>query len=469
MGVDTARSESLKIERRYPERLILSNTRGEWSSSFGFIMAAAGSAVGLGNLWKFPYLTGQHGGAAFVLLYLIFMVIIGVTILLAEITLGRGMRRNGIEAFARVGKRLAWIGAMGLVAAVLILSFYGVIGGWILRYFCQTFVGGVGEAPKEFFATFIGHPWVPVLFQVLFMLATAFIVIRGIAGGIERGNKIMMPGLFILLVILGVRSVTLSGAGTGIEFFLNPDVSKITPASIVAALGQVFFSLSLGIGCMLTYGSYLNRNSNLGRCAMTIPSLDTVVALLAGFAILPAVFAFGFEPSEGPGLMFVSLPAVFSQMPLGIIFFGLFFLLAFFAALTSSISLLEIPVSWLVDAHGWHRRKAVVTCTVITTLLGIPSCLSFGPVMGDVTFFGKTFFELVDFIASNIIMPVGGFCMCIVVGYIWGIDKAVEEITSGGNFSFKLHKVWSIMLRYVAPAALIIIFLDTLGVLGFLK
>ena len=432
-------------------------------------MAAAGSAVGLGNLWKFPYLAGQHGGAAFVLLYLIFMVVIGFTILLAEITLGRGMRRNGIEAFARVSKRLSWVGGMGRLAAVMILSFYGVIGGWIARYFFQTFIGGVGSDPKAFFGEFISHPWIPVLFQIVFMIATAFIVIRGIAGGIERGNKIIMPGLLILLVVLGVRSVTLSGAGAGIDFFLNPDFSKITPASIVAALGQVFFSLSLGIGCMLTYGSYLNRNSNLERCALTIPSLDTAVALLAGFAILPAVFAFGFEPSEGPGLMFVSLPAVFSQMPFGRLFFGLFFLLAFFAALTSSISLLEIPVSWLVDAHQWRRRKAVVVCVIVTTLLGIPSSLSFGPTLGTFTIFGKTFFELIDFIASNIIMPVGGFCFCVVVGYIWGMDKAVEEITSGGRFPFRLRKVWAVMLRYVAPAALVIIFLDAVGLLGFLK
>lgn len=447
----------------------MSNARGEWSSSFGFIMAAAGSAVGLGNLWKFPYLAGQHGGAAFVLLYLVFMVVIGVTILLAEITLGRGMRRNGIEAFAKVSKRLSWIGAMGLLAAVMILSFYGVIGGWIARYFLQVFMGGVAGDPKAFFGEFISHPWYPVLFQIGFMVATAFIVIRGIAGGIERGNKIMMPGLLILLIILGVRSVTLPGAGAGIDFFLNPDFSKITPASIVAALGQVFFSLSLGVGCMLTYGSYLNRNSDLKRCALTIPSLDTAVAFLAGFAILPAVFAFGFEPSEGPGLMFVSLPAVFNQMPFGFLFFGLFFLLAFFAALTSSISLLEIPVSWLVDAHQWHRRKAVIVCTIVITLIGIPSCLSFGPALGGFTFFGKTFFELVDFMASNVLMPIGGFCLCIVVGYIWGIDKAVEEITSGGRFPFRLHTIWAVMLRYVSPAALVIIFLDAVGLLRFLK
>lgn len=442
----------------------MAGTRGEWSSGLGFVMAAAGSAVGLGNLWKFPYLAGQYGGAIFVLLYLFFMVFIGCTILLAEITLGRGMRRNGIEAFAQVSPRLGWIGGMGLVAAVLILSFYGVIGGWITRYLFQAVFGELPGESKAFFSDFIAHPWHPLLFQLFFMAITAFIVARGIAGGIERGSKIMMPGLLALLVALAVRSVTLPGAGQGMDFFLYPDFSKITPHAILAALGQVFFSLSLGVGCMLTYGSYLNRKTPLEKCAFIIPALDTSIAILAGVAILPTVFAFGFEPSEGPGLMFVSLPAVFGQMPLGRLFFGLFFLLAFFAAVTSSISLLEIPVAWLVDAHAWRRGKAVIACTVTASLLGIPSSLSFGPYMKTVTVFGKTFFECVDFVASNVLMPLGGLCLCIVVGYVWGIPKAAAEISSCGLYPFRLEKVWAILLKYIAPAALCLIFLEATGI-----
>ncbi len=436
--------------------------RAQWRSHFGFLMAASGSAVGLGNLWKFPYLAGKNGGGVFVLVYIIILMLVGFTIMLGEMVVGRATQRNSYGAYRQLNRKWSWVGGMGVLAGFFILGFYSVIGGWVMRYILVYLTPATHQTPSEFFTSFITHPWYPLLFLALFVLSNLFIVYRGIASGIEAYSQVLMPGLFILLLIIVIRSVTLDNAMEGIRFYLMPDWSQFKASTIVAALGQVFFSLSLGMGCMITYGSYLNKEENLAQNALIVPSIDTLVALLSGFAILPAVFAFNYEPSAGPSLMFITLPEVFNKMPLSHLFGFIFFLLVFFAALTSSISLFEVTIAYVVDEFNWKRGRAVAVLGLIVFLLAIPCSLSFGP-MKDATLFGLTFFDLLDFLASNIMLPLGGLLLAIFIGYVWGVDKAVGEIVQNGKHSFPLKRIWIILIKYLAPAALIIVFLDATG------
>jgi NSS family neurotransmitter:Na+ symporter len=437
--------------------------RVQWRSHFGFIMAAAGSAVGLGNLWKFPYLAGANGGGIFVLIYLVIVLFIGFTIILGEMTLGRATQLGAYNAYKSINRKWAFAGGLGVFASFIILSFYSVIGGWVLNYLFQSIAGGIPADTAAYFTGFISAPVVPLLWHMLFMAATAFVVFKGIGGGIEKSCKFMMPGLFILLLIVAIRSVTLPGAAAGLAFYLTPDFSKLSAGAIVAALGQVFFSLSLGMGIIITYGSYLGREEGLEKNSIVVPFLDTIVALLAGFAILPAVFAFGFEPGAGPGLMFITLPQVFAAMPFGQFFEILFFLLVLFAALTSSMSLMEVSVAYMQDQHKWSRDKAVLFLAALLFLVGIPSSLSFG-VGSELLIFGKSFFDFLSFL-SDIILPLGGFLMCIFIGYVWGIDKAVAEITDGGRIPFVLRGFWILMIKVIAPLSVIAVFLNAAGIL----
>ena len=446
------------------------DSRGQWGSKLGFIMAAAGSAVGLGNLWKFPYVAGKNGGGAFVLVYFIMLLIIGFTLMFAELVLGRSTQLNAIGAYRKISKRWTWVGAMGIVTGFLILSYYSVIGGWVIRYLGTSILGGLNYTDSgilgNMFNAVVSSTEGSIFFHLLFMLATLSIVIGGIGGGIERASKIMMPALFILIIILAIRGCTLPGSIEGIKFFLMPDISAISFSVVLNALGQVFFSLSLGMGCMITYGSYLSKEENIPQSAAIIPLLDTFVALLAGLATLPAVFAFGFQPSEGPGLMFVTLPAVFASMPFGRLFSTMFFLLVLFAALSSSISLLEVCVSFVVDQFKTSRKKATILVALITFLLGIPSALSFGIWAELKVVFGMNFFDFFDFLTSNILLPVGGLMLCIFVGWVWGTDKAIDEASNNGELSFKFANVWAILIKYLGPIAIGIVFINSIR--GFL-
>lgn len=438
--------------------------REQWGSKVGFILAAAGSAVGLGNLWKFPYMAGKNGGGAFVLVYFIILFLVGFTLMLAEITLGRYTQLNAIGAYRKISKKLSWVGALGVLAGFIILSYYSVVGGWVINYIVKSFTGALNVADAEalggMFGDLISGTVEPIVYHAAFMLLTMIIVLGGIGGGIERSSKILMPGLFIMIVIIAVRAVTLPGAIEGIKYLLVPDFQTIikNPGIILDALGQVFFSLSLGMGCMVTYGSYLSKDTNIPESATAIPLIDTGVALLAGLIVLPAVFAFGYEPSAGPGLLFITLPAVFAQMPLGSLFSILFFFLVLFAALSSSISLLEVCVSYVVDEWKMKRKTAVFVIGFAMFCIGIIASLSFGQLSHIKIIGDRNFFDSLDFVASNILLPLGGLLLCIVVGWVWGTDKAVKEASNNGQLEFKLAGSWSFLVKWVGPIAISIVF-----------
>ena len=434
-----------------------SGSRGQFTTRTGFILAAAGSAVGLGNIWKFPYLVGQNGGGVFLIIYLGFIFTIGVSVMLAEFAIGRIGERNPVGAFARLkGGPWTAVGYLGVFTGFVILSFYSVVGGWTIAYAFKMATGllslGDPKALGDAFGAFIGDPVEPIFYHALFMILTGAVVARGIGTGIERACNILMPVLFVLLVVLCIRSITLPGAAAGIAFFLQPDFSKINPGMVIAALGHAFFSLSLGMGAMITYGSYISRQTNLPRAALWVTSLDTLIAVLAGFLILPAVFAFGFDPGAGPGLTFITLPAVFSKMPLGALFGTLFFVLLGVAALTSAMSLLEVVVSFLVDEKGLGRRKAVWGAGTAIFLLGIPSSLSLG-IWSGFTIAGKGFFDVADYLASNILLPAGGIFISIFAGWVV-FPKIMDEENGGIGRGFRWAILWRFVCRWVAPVAI---------------
>ncbi len=432
--------------------------REHWGSRVGFILAAAGSAVGLGNIWRFPYITGQNGGAAFVLVYLALVFIIGFSVMLAEMSIGRKAQLNAVGSFQKLrGGMWPLIGWMGVAAGFIILSFYAVIGGWTIKYFIHTFTGLMADAAGgkagDVFVGFITDTVQVVIYQAAFMLVTTWVVFRGIGEGIERYCKILMPALFIILLVLIGRSVTLEGAEKGLEFYLRPDFSKITGGTIAAALGQAFFSLSLGMGCMITYGSYVDRKTALPSAAIQVCFLDTMVAVLAGLAIFPAVFAFGVDAGAGPGLTFVTLPSVFAQMPGAMTWSGLFFALLFIAALTSAISLLEVVSAYFID-KGWSRAQAAWIMGILIFALGIPSAMSLA---GAPKVAGKDFLDAMDFISSNVLLPLGGVFISLFVGWFW-TSEAKQEVTNDGSLSFGFMGLWIWICRIVAPAAILYIF-----------
>lgn len=438
--------------------------REHWGSKLGFVLAAAGSAIGLGNIWKFPYLTGVHGGAAFVLVYFIIILLIGFTVMLAELAIGRAGQRDAVGSFAALSKNPLWqfVGWSGIICAFVILSYYGVVAGWAVKYAIASFgdlmpAAYAGKA-GEYFGTFVSDSSQVITYQIIFMIMTIVIVAGGIGKGIEKSCKFMMPALFIILIVLIVRAVTLPGAEKGIEFYIKPDFSKINGATLLAALGQAFFSLSLGMGCMITYGSYLTRQDNLVSSALYVVSMDTLIAFLAGFAIFPAVFAMGVEPAAGPGLTFVTLPGVFAKMPGGAFFAAAFFVLIVIAALTSAISLLEVVVAYFKDELGWGRSMASWVMGGAITALGIPSAISLG---GNLKLFGMDFMDAMGYLSDNILMPIGGIFIVLFAG--WMMSKIKEEITSNGQYEFGLFGLWLILARVVAPIAIAVIFASGMG------
>lgn len=438
--------------------------RGFWASRLGFILAASGSAVGLGNIWKFPYITGENGGGAFVLIYLVCICVVGLPIMLCEFTIGRRTNLNPVGAFNALKPGTPWVavGYMGVLAGFLILSFYGVVGGWTLAYVVKSLTHVVDHFASSaeagaFFGQFIANTGEIMIYHTLFMALCMAIVYRGVHGGIERACDILMPTLVIMLVLLMIRSLTLPGAIEGVKFYLYPDFSKINGQTVLLAMGQAFFSLSLGMGCLITYGSYLSSKENLTSCTLYVVMFDTFIALLVGMVIFPAVFAMGLEPESGPSLVFNVLPAVFSSMPFGSFVSIIFFSLLVIAALTSAISLLESVSAYFIDQKGWPRKKAVITTGIAIYLFGIPSGLSFG-VMQDVTFFGMTFFDLVDNISSNYLLPLGGMFTAIFVGWVWGTKEAHREIERHET-TFHWARYWEFVLKYISPVAVAIVFI----------
>lgn len=449
--------------------------RGQFAGNIGFILAAAGSAVGLGNLVKFPYLASKYGGGLFLLTYLLIVVLIGFPVMLAELTIGRSTHKNAIAAFRDLNKRFTWVGALGIIIGYMIVAYYNVIGGWSIKYFATYIIGGnFSGGADNFFGSFITAGFEPIVWLFLFLAATGFIVWRGIAGGIEKASKIMMPALAVLLIIVAIRSMTLPGAGAGIAFYLIPDFSKFSGAMVVAALGQVFFSLSLGMGIMWAYGSYLDDKENLSKNALIVPIFDTSIAVLAGFAVLPAMFATGFEPSASTvGSLFVVMPDVLSKLPLSAVFGAIFFLCVIFAALTSSISLLEGSVIYVTEEWHWSRGKAVLILSSVLMVLGSLASLSLGGNINiqfpQITSSGIGVSELFDFLSNTpdlLLMPICALMICIFVGWIWGTNKAIDHIESHNN-KFILKRYWGIGIKYIAPIAILIILLNGIGVLKF--
>jgi NSS family neurotransmitter:Na+ symporter len=448
----------------------IGSDRGQWSSKAGFILAAAGSAVGLGNIWRFPYVAGQNGGGAFVLMYILFVFLIGLPYMFAELALGRSSHKNPVGAIDAIRPGSSWraVGALGVLTGVGILSFYGVIAGWTIGYVIKMAAGRTAG-----FEQFISNPGMVIGLFALFMLLTTAIVHGGIQGGIEKWSKILMPILFVLLLALIVYANTLHGASKGLSFYLHPDFSKITGRVALAALGQAFFSMSLGMGLMVTYGSYVPKTDNLVSSGTTIAIFDTMIAIFAGLIIFPALFAMGQEPDAGPTLVFVVLPELFLQMPGGIVVGTLFFVLLSVAALTSTISLLEVQVTYMVDQHKSQRGRVVWGAALLTFIVGVPSALSQGA-SGWLTNFGwlparlsdPDFLSHMSFLFGDFSLAFGALLMSLFVGWVWGGRRAANELAQGSDFFARTAGVWVFMIRFFIPAVVFIILLNLFGLFG---
>ena len=430
------------------------------------IWAMAGSAIGLGNIWRFPYLVGQNGGAAFILIYMAAVLVLALPIFLAESVIGR---RSGCDTFGAMnklapGSKWKWLGLLTVITPIILLSYYSVVGGWSVEYFFKACCFSFDGNTQGLFARFISSTWAPIITHTLFIAATAIIILLGVKKGIELFTKITMPLLLVLILFLAVYSVLLPGAGKGVEYLVKPDFSKVTADVVATAMGQAFFSLSLGVGTILTYASYVPKKENLMISAGGTAFFDLLFALLAGLVVMPAVFAAGIRPGEGPGLVFDTLPFIFGQMHsvAGGVVALLFFLAILVAALTSSISLLEVGVAFLVQRrHGLSRQKATILLAILTWLAGILCSLSFGP-LADTKILGKTFFDLFDSLCSNWLMPLGGLLFTLFAG--WKMSKADvrDELTNGGSCNRTVFGVAYFLIRYVAPVGIVVVFLTNL-------
>ena len=443
-------------------------SRDQFVSKAGFVFAAAGSAVGLGTVWKFPYLAGKNGGGAFVLFYLFCVIIIGFGLMLAEFSIGRHTQLSSVDAFKKLDKRFTFVGAMGVLTAFIIMGYYPVVGGWSLAYIFKTILGQLStdaSLMENTFNSLASGLLSPIFWTGIYLLANIVIVVKGISSGIEKASKIMMPTLFVLLIILVVRSLTLPGAIDGLKYLFVPDFSKLKGEVLIAALGQAFFSLSLGMGCMITYASYLGKKENIVQNAIIVPTMDTLVAVLSGMIIIPATVALGFNLEQGPGLVFVTVPAIFATMGpvFGRIFGILFFILLSLAALTSSLSLFEVIISYLIDNRKMSRQKSVAISSVVLFLMCIAASLSLGA-WGDFKILGKNIFDLFDWFANNLLMPIGGIFITVFVGWFWNKGKVKEEVTNGGLVKFSLFNVWLFLCRFVIPAIIIIVLISGLGI-----
>lgn len=451
------------------------NDRVSFGSRLGAILAAAGSAVGLGNIWRFPYETGNHGGAVFILIYLGCIFILGLPIMIAEFTIGRHSKASTGEVFKVWRKGYwKWVGYLGVLTGFLILGYYSVVAGWTLEYVFEAATGQfAGKSSSEFvsmFQQFSQNPIRPLIWLTVFMLLTHFVIVKGVQKGIERSSKVLMPLLFILVVVLAVCSVMLPGAEKGIEFLLTPDFSKITPDVFLGAMGQAFFSLSLGMGCLSTYASYFGKETRLGHTAMSVGLIDTFVAVLAGLIIFPAAFSVGIEPDAGPSLIFITLPNVFQQAFSGVPLLAyvcsiLFYVLLALAALTSTISLHEVSTAFLHEKFHFTRSKAATIITVSSLLIGIVSSLALGD-WSSYTIAGMNLFDALDFLTAKIMLPLGGMFAAIFVG--WVIDRRIvrDEVTNYGTLKATFYPVYIFILKFIAPIGIALIFMNELGLLG---
>lgn len=449
----------------------MTEKRAQFATKLGVIATTVGSAVGLGNIWRFPFEAGVHGGGAFLLIDLFFIFIIGIPVVCAEFIIGRHTGSNVRGAFCALAPGKAWgiVGYLGLLASILILSFYSVVAGWTLEYIYRSVTGFGGVSSVDGlhaqFDAFATSDWRPVMWTLIFLAINYVILSRGVQKGIEKMSNIMMPLLFVILLIFCVNSLMMPSASEGLTFLFKPDFSKVTPTVMLGAMGQAFFSLSLGLGCLITYSSYFNKKTPLLRTAGVMASLDTLVAILAGVIIFPAVFTFGMEPAAGPKLVFEILPSIFSHMPGALIWSTLFFVLLFLASLSSTISMSEICIAYLTDEFGMGRRKATALNICVAMALGSVCALSFGS-LSEWTVCGLTVFNLFDYVSSNILLPVGGMIISIFVG--WVLDRSVvrSELMGGGS-GVRPWMVTTVVccLRYVAPACIGLVFLFGLGIL----
>jgi len=435
---------------------------GQWSSRLAFIFAATGSAVGLGNIWKFPYMTGENGGGAFVLVYLVCVAMIGVPIMMSEVMLGRRGRQSPIntmrtlaeeEGYSRLWGLLGW---MGVLAGFLILSYYSVIAGWALAYVFRTaggvFNGATAEGVDAVFTELISDPERLLAWHTIFM-----------AAGLELAVRLLMPALFVLLILLVGYAMSQGHFLEGVRFLFEPDFSKLSGQAVLMAMGQAFFSLSLGMGAIMIYGSYLPREASIARTSITVAVSDTLVAVIAGLAIFPIVFAHGLPPTQGPGLIFKTLPIAFGHMPGGALFGSLFFVLLVFAAWTSAISLIEPAVAWLVENHGFTRVHATVSAGAVIWTIGLGTIFSFSTWSGpEYTLFGKTFFDLVDFLTANIMLPLGGLLIAVFAAWLMSERSASDELAMGDGPGYR---IWYFLVRYVTPVGVVFVFLNVIGLL----
>ena len=448
----------------------MSDKREQWGSRLGFILAASGSAVGLGNIWKYPHMAGQNGGAAFTIVYLICILIVGLPILLGELAIGRNTQLSPVGAFNRLAKKSnwKWVGFLGVGSAFVILSFYGVVGGWTLRYTVYSLLGGFEslsgnpEVSGDVFNSFISNSINPILWQLLFMSVCIGIIIKGVKSGIEEGAKIMMPLIVVILGVLVVRGLTLEGGSEGLTFLFKPKFSDLTPSSIVLALGHAFFTLSLGMGTMITYGSYLDKKQNLVNSAIWVILLDTAIAMLAGTAIFTIVFAMGADPSAGAGLIFVVLPTIFPQIGGGLVWGTLFFFILFMAALTSAISILEVITAYFIDEKGWSRQKATLLFGGVITLVGVFCSLSLGS-LNITGIFDISFFDFLDELSSKYMLPIGGALTAIFILNKWKVGSFLDEIKTGMerlNVDWQLVKTVSNILFVFSALIVCLIILN---------
>lgn len=442
-------------------------SRDGFGSKIGIIAAAAGSAVGLGNIYRFPCELGNNGGGAFLLVYLLIVLCLGVPVMLSEFVIGRKTQKNPIGAFKMLRPKSAWplVGYMGVACALVIMAFYSTVAGWTLEYVVKAvgnqFQGKELSVIEQEFADFHNLGWKNVLWQVVFIFMTGFVVFKGVANGIEKYSKILMPLLVLILIVLAIRSVTLPGAGEGLAFLFKPDFSKITGSVLISALGQAFFSLSMGMGVLITYGSYIKKTDNMTTTALSVTMSDTLVAVLAGIVIFPAAFSFGVRPEAGMGLVFSTIPMIFNQMAGGYFFCIIFFVLLAVAALTSTISLLEVIVAYLVEEVHVTRRWATVIASVACILVGVFASLSLKDTSA-LRVGGKSFFDFLDFLSANIFLPVGALLIVIFVGWIMGKSKFFNEITNEGRLKLSIKTLIYFIIKFLAPLAIAVIFITGL-------
>lgn len=466
----------MKVDQKVsPNTSSVPAPRGGFSSTLGALFATIGSAVGLGNIWKFPYLAGENGGAAFIIVYLLSTLLVGLPVMIAEIMLGRAAHANAIDTLRKLSpsKKSGWwlVGAMGALASFLIMAFYTEVAGWVFAYIAKAVSGSIlstdPAVTSRAFTDLVSNPWLALICQWIVLIFISVILIRGVSKGIEATTKRLIPLLFVLLVIVGIRSLTLPGASQGLTFLFTPDFSKLTAEAVLVALGLAFFKLSIGMGTMITYGSYYKEDQNIPLSTVRVMLSDLGISLLAGIAIFPAVYAFGFEPNAGASLLFITIPAVFASMPLGNIFVVIFFFLAAIAATGAMLSLLEVPIAFLCEQFHFSRTKSTIATTLMLAVIGSLAALS-SSTLANVTIFGKTFFDLFDYLTSNIMLPVGGLFIAIFAGWVWGPKKIQAALSNQGKLNNPtVIKVITILLRYITPLLVLLVLLDGLNLLPF--